>query len=63
MIDELTTTTTTHNCPHCESELDELGVYDNRAHFACPNCGANVSVVVWRRIETKDDDSNETQNA
>ena len=48
--------TTTHACPHCESQLDELGVYGNRAHFSCPDCGAFMSAVVWRRIETKEDE-------
>ena len=53
MIEELTTT---HTCPNCESPLDELGAYGSRAHFACPNCDTFMSVSVWRRIETKEDE-------
>ena len=53
MIEELTTI---HICPHCEAQLDELGVYGNRARFSCPDCGANMSAEVLRRIEIKEDE-------
>ena len=53
MIENLTTA---HACPHCESQLDELGVCGNRAYFACPRCGVFMSAEVWRRIETKEEE-------
>ena len=56
MIEELTDN---YVCPDCGSTFDELGVYGNRAHFACPSCGANMSAEVWRRIDTTEDATNE----